>query len=134
MANTYSSNNKRIRIREPLYSRHRAKYRGARSSVDQNVETNLFRIDVSRILKELDDIDINILNDLKILVGEKSEITDTILLEDGLSYMIDGVAFTYGHDDLSLEVMGEMKIDTLDKISSKLLRIQRKIKDLEVTI
>jgi hypothetical protein len=134
MAKTYSSKNKQQRIREPLYSRHRAKYRGVRHSLDQNVETNLIKIDISRILDELESIDVNILNDLTILVGEKSEITDTILLDDGLSYTVEGVAFTYGSSDFSTQVMAELEVDTLDKMSSKLSRLQRKTKDLEVQI
>lgn len=131
MAKTFKQVNKSKRIREPLYTRSRAKYRAVRSSSQENVETNVIKIDISRLSNELSAVDISILEDLTILVGDKSDITTSVLLDDGLSYQIDGVDFTFSQDGLSSTVFTDIEIDTIDKLSGKISRLYNKINILE---
>lgn len=131
MAKTFNQINKITRIREPLYTRNRVKYRAVRNSQQENVETNMIKIDISRLLNELNAIDTSILNNLKIVIGNKLDITTDILLNDGLSYQVEGVDFTFNDNNMMSTTIEDIEIDTIDKISSKISRLYNKINILE---
>lgn len=127
MPKTYSNQENIERFREPVFSIRRAKFRGSRSSESENLETNLIKIDFSRILKELETISTTIEDDLVYLIGDINDITTEVLANDGLSYAINGVQFYY-HDTLTTE---SLEIDTISKISGKLSRLINKVQRLE---
>lgn len=128
MANTFSNRENSQRIREPLFNMSRVKYRAPRSSELENLETNLLKLDFTRILNELDNIDIKILNSVTYLLGDTKVLSTSQKLDDGLSYDINGVEV---YIDGIIELDYTLNIDTIDKLSSKLSRLSQKIKRLE---
>lgn len=128
MSKTFNSSAKISRVKEPVFQINRAKYRAPRSSELENLETNMLKIDLSRILNELESVDISVLQNLELIVGDKSDITDMTYLNDGLSYDVTGVGFKY--DDNPVETI--MKIDTTDKLGGTLSRLILKVQRLEM--
>lgn len=127
MAKTYTNQKNIDRLREPLFQISRTKFRGVRSSLNENLETNLLKLDLTRISNELDNVDSSILDDLVFLIGDINDINQSVLENDGLSYMISGVKF-YFDDTTSLS---DLEIDTVNKLSSKLSRLTNKVQRLE---
>lgn len=127
MAKTYTNQKNIDRLREPLFQISRTKFRGVRSSLNENLETNLLKLDLTRISNELDNVDSSILDDLVFLIGDINDINQSVLQNDGLSYMISGVKF-YFDDTTSLS---DLEIDTVNKLSSKLSRLTNKVQRLE---
>lgn len=128
MATTFSNKQKIETIREPLFQVSRNKYRAPRSSQLENVETNLIKLDITRIYNELDNIDLGILQSVTYLVGDIEDIDQNVSLSDGLSYTIDYVDF---YEDSIVEFDNILFIDTIDKVSSKLSRLLSKVRRLE---
>lgn len=127
MPKTYSNQQNIERFREPVFNIRRAKFRGSRSSQSENLETNLIKIDLSRILNELETVSTTIEDDLVYLIGDINDITTEVLLDDGLSYEISGVQFYY--DDTS--TTENLEVDTISKISGRLSRLLNKVQRLE---
>ena len=92
MSKIYSNSDKVERIKEPLFQINRLKFRGPRNSELENVETNLLKLDLTRIENELDTIDQLVLDDISLVIGDIEDINTSILLDDGLSYEISDVA------------------------------------------
>lgn len=115
------------KVKQPLFQLNRAKYRGVRVSEEENLETNLIKLDLTRINEQLESIDEKILENLTILVGDKNLIELSTNLNDGLSNSINGVDFKFGSNSLEEDI----EIDSLDKISGKISRIIDKINRLE---
>jgi hypothetical protein len=128
MATTYNNPKITQRIREPLFQVNRVRFRGSRESQSENLETNFLQLDLTRILNELESIDIDILNKLSYLIGETSDITNVVNLNDGLTYSIDDVNIFIDKDG---SVEEALEIDVMNKISSKLSRLLNKIQRLE---
>ena len=124
MATTYNNPKITQRIREPLFQVNRVRFRGSRESQCENLETNFLQLDLTRILNELESIDIDILNKLSYLIGETADITNAVNLNDGLTYSIDGVNIFIDKDGSVEEVL---ELDVMDKLSSKLSRLLNKI-------
>lgn len=137
MSKTFNTQAKINSVKEPLFQRNRMRYRGVRSSEQENLETNLIKLDLTRIKKELENIDVSILEDITLFVGNRYEITQETNLDDGLSYTIDGIDFQYFsiHDGeivaLGLPIEEDLSIDTIDKLSGQLSRILLKVQRLE---
>jgi hypothetical protein len=128
MATTYNNPKITQRIREPLFQVNRVRFRGSRESQCENLETNFLQLDLTRILNELESIDINILNKLTYLIGETADVTNAVNLNDGLTYSIDDVNIFIDKDG---SVEEALEIDVMNKISSKLSRLLNKIQRLE---
>lgn len=128
MATTYNNPKITQRIREPLFQVNRVRFRGSRESQCENLETNFLQLDLTRILNELESIDIDILNKLSYLIGETADITNAVNLNDGLTYSIDDVNIFIDKDG---SVEEALEIDVMNKISSKLSRLLNKIQRLE---
>jgi len=128
MATTFNNRKNSQRIREPLFNINRIKYRGPRSSELENLETNLLKLDITRILTELENIDISILDSLTYVLGSTKNLSEQQKLQDGISYDIENVFF-YIENVIQLDYT--LVIDTIDKVSSKLSRLSAKIKRLE---
>lgn len=123
MAVTFSVTSKIERVKEPLFQISRAKFRAPRESRQENLETNLLKLDLTRILQQLENIDLNIFNNIKLIVGDRSDITNAMNLNDGLSYSLNEIGASF--DPAPLD------IDSMDKLSSQLSRIAYKVKRLE---
>jgi hypothetical protein len=128
MAKTYNNPKITQRIREPLFQVNRVRFRGSRESQCENLETNFLQLDLTRILNELESIDIDILNKLSYLIGEPADVTNAVNLNDGLTYSIDDVNIFIDKDG---SVEEALEIDVMNKISSKLSRLLNKIQRLE---
>lgn len=112
------------RFKEPLFQKNRIKYRDSRSSQSENVETNLLKLDLTRIYNELEDIDSKILNELTYFIGDKDDLDTAALLDDGLSYEIDGISF---HADQMPDVLSEavLWIDAEDIVHNQQLFLNK---------
>lgn len=127
MARTYITGK---RIIQPLYQKYRNIFRGPRSSQKENLEMNKFLIDVKILDEKIDSINTKIYDDARIIVGqidpEQPVIHDQY--QDGKLYEFSDIQI-YVYDNSSTPV--QLAIDTLDTISSKLVRIEQKVKILE---
>ena len=128
MATTYNNPKITQRIREPLFQVNRVRFRGSRESQCENLETNFLQLDLTRILNELESIDVDILNKLTYFIGETPDMTNAVKLNDGLTYPIDDINILIDKDGSVEEVL---EIDVMNKISSKLSRLLNKIQRLE---
>jgi hypothetical protein len=114
--------------REPLMQINRLKFKSNRSSLLENVETNVLKIDFTRILNELNKVDESILDKLNYFITDLSNYTEEVKLEDGLSSEINGIQVYIDEDGASLE---DLQIDTTEKLSGKLSRLFNKVTRLE---
>lgn len=128
MSTTYNNPKITQRIREPLFQVNRTRFRGSRESQSENLETNFLQLDLTRILNELESIDIAILNKLTYLIGNTADVTNAVNLNDGLSYSIDDVNIFIDKDG---SIEENLELDIMNKISSKLSRLLNKIQRLE---
>lgn len=126
MSKTFKLSNN-SRIKEPLFGKDRTKYRGPRNSEKENSETNLLKLDLSRLYNQMEAIDTSILDNLKYAVGDIKDIDNSVLLDDGLSYALSGVEI-YLDDTATTQ---DVEIDTINKISSRLTRLVSKVNRLE---
>jgi len=124
---TYMLSSVKNRKKQPLLKLDRAKYRSHRVSEQENLETNLFKIDLSRIQSELNATDSLVFSNLRYLVGDVFDESETSNLEDGLSYEISEVSF-YVDDSSQINTVN---VDVISKISSRLSRLRKKISRLE---
>lgn len=127
MAITYTANNIKNRKKQPLLKIDRVKYRSYRDSQQENVETNLFKIDLSRVLGDLNKVDDTVLVDLRYLIGDISDQTENTDLQGGLSYSVPNVQM-YSDDNSQTS---DLEVETISKISSRLSRLKNKIYRLE---
>lgn len=128
MSVTYRNTKKTDRIVEPLYQIDRVKFKSPRNSLSENLETNLLRMDFSRILKQLEEVDDSILTDIKYFIGDITDMTEQLRLDDGISYQLSQIQVLIDDATPSLETL---KIDTTNKLSGKLSRLFHKIAILE---
>jgi hypothetical protein len=124
MAITYTANTIKNRKKQPLLKVDRVKYRSHRDSQQENVETNLLKIDLSRILNDLNAVDDAVLVDLRYLIGDISDQTESTDLQGGL--VPDLQIYS---DDISQ--ISDLEIQTLSMVSSRLSRLKNKISRLE---
>lgn len=128
MALFYNKRENSQRIREPLFQVNRVKYRNARNSESENLETNLIKIDITRISNEIDSIESDIAAKVRYFIGDIRDYTPAAKLQDGVTYLISGVDIFVDKDN-SLEE--DLEIDTINKLSGKLSRLLNKIQRLE---
>lgn len=114
-------------VREPLMQISRVKLMSTRSSLLENLETNILKIDLTRILNELTKTDDQILQKLQHFNPSIYEYTNENKLNDGVSTEIENLNIYIDENSLSEQVV----IDSTDKISGKLSRLFSKIKILE---
>lgn len=114
-------------VREPLMQISRVKLMSTRSSLLENLETNILKIDLTRILNELTKTDDQILQKLQYFNPSIYEYTNENKLNDGVSTEIENLDIYIDENSLSEQVV----IDSTDKISGKLSRLFSKIKILE---
>lgn len=115
------------KVKQPLFQINRSRYRGVRVSEVENAETNLIKMDLTRIESQLNEIDASIIDNLEIFVGNKQDINLATNLDDGLSSVIDGIDIKF--ENISLEE--DIKVDSIDKISGQVSRLLTKVSRLE---
>ena len=128
MAITYNKSEIKNRIREPLFHINRLKFKSPRNSLAENVETNLLKIDLTRILNELEAIDVSILDKITYFIGSVNSYTETAKLQDGISTEVSGIQ-VYIDDTGAVETA--LEIDSMNKLSGKLARLFYKVSLLE---
>ena len=128
MAITFNKTENKNRVREPLFQLNRIKFKSPRNSLSENLESNLLKIDFSRILDELTTMDLTVLNKVTYFIGDINDYNKASKLEDGISYTIDGINI-YIDDIDSTE--NTLEVDTMNKLSGKLARLFYKVSLLE---
>ena len=106
----------------------RVKFKSSRSSLSENLESNLLKIDFSRILNELTTVDLTILQKITYFIGDINDYDETSKLEDGTSYAMTGINIYV--DDIN-SVAQAFEVDTMNKLSGKLARLFYKVSLLE---
>lgn len=128
MAITFNKTENKYRIREPLFQLNRIKFKSSRNSLSENLESNLLKIDFSRILDELTTVDLDILNKLNYFIGRVNDYDQAAKLEDGISYALDGISI---YIDAPGATENSLEVDTMNKLSGKLARLFYKVSLLE---
>lgn len=128
MAITYNKSENKNRIREPLFQINRLKFKSPRNSLAENMETNLLKIDLTRILNELDSVDTLILDKITYFIGNVLDYTETAKLSDGITTELDGIEVYI--DEIGA-VENPLEIDSMNKLSGKLARLLYKVSLLE---
>jgi conjugal transfer/entry exclusion protein len=132
MANTFNENLDSEKIIEPIFSRSRQKYKGNRNSIQENLEINAFIIDVNRIESQATSLDSSLENISLNLVSRITDLSDEDILQDGKDFEIENTNILF--DDKLSEygtLEQNMILESLNKISGKITRLQNKIKRLE---
>ena len=114
MAITFNKIENKNRIREPLFQLNRTKFKSSRNSLSENLESNLLKIDFSRILDEL--------------IGSVNDYDQVAKLEDGTSYALEGISI---YIDAPGATENLLEVDTMNKLSGKLARLFYKVSLLE---
>jgi len=128
MAISYRNSNKINRIVEPLFQIDRVKFKSPRNSLAENNESNLIKIDLSRILKELQEVDDSILDKITYFIGNIEDLDESAKLQDGVSYTLSDIQVYIDDVGASLETL---EIDSTNKLSGKLSRLISKVSRLE---
>jgi hypothetical protein len=132
MANTFNEKLDSEKIIEPIFSRSRQKYKGNRNSIQENLEINAFIIDVNRIESQATSLDSSLENISLNLVSRITDLSDEDILQDGKDFEIENTNILF--DDKLSEygtLEQNMILESLNKISGKITRLQNKIKRLE---
>ena len=130
--NPYNQNG----LREPLIRRIRAYYRGPRKSYQENLISDQIYVDIQRIYYELEKINIDILNKVKLILDKEKDDNFTNLESDGSrsipfdSDIIGGIVF-YGDWKDSGSHTEYSSVPTIDSLSSRLSRVQSKLNRIE---
>lgn len=128
MSISFQKSEKKSEIREPLFQLRRVRFKSSRSSLEENVETNLLKIDISRILKELNEIDESIFEKIVYFNGEIVDYTLENKLQDGISSELNNLDLYIEKDPGTEE---PVIIDTTEKLSGRLSRLFYKVSLLE---
>lgn len=128
MTITFNKAENKNRVREPLFQINRVKFKSSRNSLSENLESNLLKIDLTRILEELEFIDLSIIDKITYFTGSVLDYDENAKKQDGVSYPIDGVE-VYIDNVGAVEV--PLEIDTVNKLSGKLARLFYKVSLLE---
>lgn len=132
MANTFSEENNDGKIVEPVFSRSRQKFKGERSSGQENLEVNALLVDINRINNQILNLDNSLENISLDLVSKISDPTEAEALNDGKNLEISNTRILFDDKVTSYGNLEEnMVLETLNKISGKIIKIQNKVKRLE---
>jgi hypothetical protein len=132
MANTFNEKLDSEKVIEPIFSRSRQKYKGNRNSTQENLEINAFIIDVNRIEAQATSLDFSLENISLNLVSRITDLSDENILQDGKDFEIENTNILFDDKLSEYGTLEEnMILESLNKISGKITRLQNKIKRLE---
>lgn len=136
MSTSYSDPNKKKGLRQPLTKRFRSYYRGPRKSHEENLFRSQVYLDLIRIYNELESINNDMLNKVKIILDKERDDVFTVLQDDGSRSF-----------ELSSDYLGDLQFNcawkasndheevtsspTMDSISSRISRLKMKVNRLE---
>lgn len=123
-----SFSRKNNQVREPLLKLNRIKFKSERNSLLENVETNVLKIDFTRLLNELNSIDLQIDEKISYFITDVADYTLEAKNDDGVKYTYEDIEI-YIDDDSAVQV--PLQIDSVEKISGQLSRLFYKTKLLE---
>lgn len=131
MAKTFSKKINKVLL-QPFFIRSRQRYRGHRSSLDENREANFFLIDINKINNSLSksESDINLLSEN--FVGDLANMTDQQSLSDGLFYSLTDIKVYY-QDVYGINTPSEgvLNLSKMNRLSAIVSRIEHKVTLLE---
>jgi hypothetical protein len=135
MAISYSDPSKKQKLRQPLFKRHRAYYRGPRKSSKENLISNQMYVDLERIYIELEDTANKIISDVQIILDKEQDDEVTTMQSDSSRVFsfesLNNISFYSQWKDTEAEHSEFTNLPTLDTISSRLSRIKLKLNRLE---
>jgi hypothetical protein len=132
MANTFSDQDNSGKIIEPFFSRSRQKFKGERNSGQENLEINALIVDINRINNQALSIEDSLENISLNLVSKISDLTEAEILDDGKNFEISNTNILIDDQTSSYGTLEQaMILETLNKISGKIKKVQNKIKRLE---
>lgn len=132
MANTFSDQDNSGKIIEPFFSRSRQKFKGERNSGQENLEINALIVDFNRINNQALSIEDSLENISLNLVSKISDLTEAEILDDGKNFEISNTNILIDDQTSSYGTLEQaMILETLNKISGKIKKVQNKIKRLE---
>jgi len=123
-----SFSRKNNQVREPLLKLNRIKFKSERNSLLENVETNVLKIDFTRLLNELNSIDLQIDEKISYFITDVADYTLEAKNDDEVKYTYEDIEI-YIDDDSAVQV--PLQIDSVEKISGQLSRLFYKTKLLE---
>lgn len=128
---TYSSKAKN-KIMQPFFGRFRQTYRGPRSSIVENRESNFFIIDINKINNSLSKTETNIDNISSNFIGNLNNLLDYQLYSDGLFYDLSTIKVYY-EDVTGLNTPQEqiLLLNKLNGLSAILSNLEKKVTRLE---
>lgn len=115
-------------IEEPMFTRCRKKYKGERSSLEENLEINSLIVNFHRIKNSIDALNSSLDTLSSDLIHNTSTYTEEEALNDGKNYSIEGVEIYVDNNGAVLE---DMILETISKISGKINKLESKITRLE---
>jgi hypothetical protein len=136
MSISYSDPNKKRGLRQPLTKRFRSYYRGPRKSHEENLFRSQVYLDLIKIYNELESINIDMLNKLKIILDKEKDDSFTVLENDGSrSFELDSKYLgdlqfycawksSQNHEEINSS-------PTMDSISARISRLKMKVNRLE---
>jgi hypothetical protein len=136
MSISYTNPSTQNKLREPLLRRIRAYYRGPRKSSQENLIADQIYVDIQRIYYELEQINIDILNKVKLILDKEQDDSFTNLESDGSrsipfdSDIIGGIVF-HGDWKDSGSHTEYSSAPTIDSLASRLARVQHKLNRIE---
>jgi len=131
MTISYTNPDEKVIIRQPLLKRFRSFYRSPRRSSKENLYSQQMYMDIKRIYLSLELLNTQILNKVKVFLGQEQDVTH-ITAGDGSRYYDltqDSLEF---YDFTNDETV--VKLDTMDSIGGRLSNIIYKVNKLEKTI
>ena len=132
MANTFTEESNDGTIIEPLFSRSRQKFKGERNSGQENLEINALLVDIHRVNNQISDLDTSLENISLNLVSRISDLTEAEALDDGKNFEVSNTNILFDDQVTSYGDLEEsMILETLNKISAKISKIENKVRRLE---
>lgn len=136
MSTSYTDSTKRLKVREPLFKRFRSYYRAPRKSHQENLASDQIYLDIVRLSNELESINVDILNKVKVILDKEKDDNFTTLNDDGSrvfpldSDLIDSLVF-YSNNPETDEYTEIVEVPTIDYLASRLAKVQYRLNRLE---
>lgn len=123
------------RLVQPFFNRFRQRYRGHRTSLDENREANFFLLDINIIDAQLE-LNKATKSDLaNNFIGKLNNLSELEKLNHGQNYDLSDIEVYYQDVyGLTEPVLLPLVLPKAGKLSSILERLERKVKILESTV
>jgi len=119
------------RVREPLSKKVRSYYRSPRKSFTENLFNQKFVLDTRRLYSEFELLNTNILNNIKVFIGQEKDSTHTLGSDGRWTYDIssDGVEFFDYTNSVTYD-----NFEIMENLAARLSNLNFKINSLEKNV